>query len=131
MADPKSTDATLKQVAADSMAVQTCCLWCGERLTPRRGGSPKRFCCARHRLMFWNAARRWAERAVTAGILTVGDPKKGAPAASALLLMGSRSLDALEAPEAAMGTYARRSDSQRQVNPACSGSNGDLEHPQN
>ena len=52
------------------------CLWCRQPITPRRGGSPKRFCCAEHRLMFWHAARQWAERAVAAGILTVGDLKR-------------------------------------------------------
>src|SRR6516165_4223615 len=40
------------------------CLWCKRPFRARRGGSPKRFCCAAHRIAFWSAARRWAERAV-------------------------------------------------------------------
>lgn len=79
-----------------SEATPKCCLWCRQPLTPRRGGSPKRFCCAEHRLMFWHAARQWAERAITAGILTIGDLKKGAPEACTLLLMGSGTSDGPE-----------------------------------
>jgi hypothetical protein len=47
--------------------------------------------------MFWHAARQWAERAITAGILTVGD-LKGTPEACTLLLMGSGALDGPEHP---------------------------------
>jgi hypothetical protein len=79
-----------------SEATPKCCLWCSQPLTPRRGGSPKRFCCAQHRLMFWHAARQWAERAIAAGILTVGDLKKAAPEACTLLLMGSGASDGSE-----------------------------------
>ena len=52
----------------------------------RRGGSPKRFCSPAHRIAFWSALRRWAERAVAAGVLTGADIKKGAPAACTLPL---------------------------------------------
>src|SRR5262249_44068623 len=41
------------------------------------GGSPKRFCCPAHRMTFWSAARRWAERAVVAGSLSVDDIRNG------------------------------------------------------
>jgi hypothetical protein len=34
--------------------------------------------------MFWGAARKWAERAVATGILTIGDLKNGDPAACTL-----------------------------------------------
>jgi hypothetical protein len=47
------------------------CLWCERPFQVRRGSSPKRFCCGAHRLAFWSALRRWAERAVAAGVLTV------------------------------------------------------------
>jgi hypothetical protein len=80
------------------VVAEPCCLWCHHPLIPRRGGSPKRFCCAQHRTAFWQAARRWAERAVAAGILTIGDLKKGAPEACTLLLMGSGPLDRHRAP---------------------------------
>ena len=43
------------------------CLWCGHPFRARRTGSPKRFCSAAHRIEFWSALRRWAERAVAAG----------------------------------------------------------------
>jgi hypothetical protein len=36
--------------------------------------------------MFWTALRRWAERAVSAGIVTIDDIKNGDPAACTLLL---------------------------------------------
>jgi hypothetical protein len=64
---------------------ETKCLWCNNRFTPRRGGSPQRFCSAKHRSMFWSALRRWGERAVAAGILTVADIRNGDPAAGTLL----------------------------------------------
>jgi len=53
------------------------CLWCRRPFRPRRGGSPKRFCCAAHRIAFWSAARRWAEKAVASGVLSVGDIRNG------------------------------------------------------
>jgi hypothetical protein len=62
------------------------CSWCGQDLQPRRGGSPQRFCSAEHRSLFWSALRRWGERAVAAGILTIADIRNGDPAACTLLL---------------------------------------------
>jgi hypothetical protein len=61
------------------------CLWCGRPFSARRGGSPKRFCSASHRMAFWSALRRWAERAVAAGILTIDHIRNGDPAACTLL----------------------------------------------
>jgi hypothetical protein len=60
------------------------CLWCGEGFAPRRGGSPRRFCCPRHRSAFHGAARRWAEKAVADGMLSVSDLRNGDPAAFTL-----------------------------------------------
>ena len=62
------------------------CLWCGRAFVARRGGSPQRFCRARCRTAFWSALRRWGERAVAAGILTIGDIRTGDPAPCTLLL---------------------------------------------
>jgi hypothetical protein len=62
------------------------CSWCGQDLQPRRGGSPQRFCSAKHRSLFWSALRRWGERAVAAGILTVVDIRNGDATACTLLL---------------------------------------------
>ena len=61
------------------------CLWCRRPFSARRGGSPKRFCCAAHRMAFWSAARRWAERAVVSGFLSVDDIRNGAGEACTLL----------------------------------------------
>jgi hypothetical protein len=68
--------------------------------------------------MFWHAARQWAERAIAAGILTVGDLKKGAPEACTLLVMGSGASDGSERPSrnayvrgAIRAPRQRRSDS--------------------
>src|SRR4029077_19822948 len=60
------------------------CLWCRRPCSARRGGSPKRFCCAAHRTAFWSAARRWAERAVVSGLLSVDDLRNGAGEACTL-----------------------------------------------
>jgi hypothetical protein len=61
--------------------------FCGEKeLTAHAaGGSPKRFCCAAHRTAFWSAARRWAERAVVSGFLSVDDIRNGVGKACTLL----------------------------------------------
>jgi hypothetical protein len=53
------------------------CLWCGHPFRARRGGSPQRFCRARCRTAFWSALRRWGERAIAAGTLTVTDLRNG------------------------------------------------------
>jgi len=61
------------------------CLWCRRPFSARRGGSPKRFCCAAHRMAFWSAARRWAERGVVSGFLNVDDIRNGIGEAFTLL----------------------------------------------
>jgi hypothetical protein len=61
------------------------CLWCRRPFRDRRGGSPKRFCCAAHRMAFWSAARRWAERAVVSGFLSVDDIRNDVGKACTLL----------------------------------------------
>jgi len=66
--------------AANVTSISTVCLWCGHPFQARRGGSPKRFCSAAHRIAFWSALRRWAELAVASGALTArGD--RSAPVA--------------------------------------------------
>jgi len=61
------------------------CPWCERPFRPRRGGSPQRFCQSKCRVAFWSALRRWGERAIDLGILTIGDIKNGAPTACTLL----------------------------------------------
>jgi hypothetical protein len=61
------------------------CLWCERPFPARRGGSPQRFCTARCRTAFWTAMRRWGERAVSAGVLTVDHIRSSDPAACTLL----------------------------------------------
>ena len=61
------------------------CLWCKRPFAARRGGSPKRFCGAAHRMAFWSAARRWAEKAVVSGFLSVDDLRNGVGEACTLL----------------------------------------------
>jgi hypothetical protein len=63
------------------------CRWCNRAFQPRRGGSAGRFCCARHRTLFWTACRKWAERAMSLGLLSVADLKAD-PAACTLLRAG-------------------------------------------
>ena len=64
--------------AVNATSASTACIWCGRPFPTRRGGSPKRFCSAIHRTAFWSALRRWGERAVASGILTVADVRNGA-----------------------------------------------------
>lgn len=61
------------------------CLWCDRPYQPRRHGSPQRFCGAGCRTAFWSALRRWGERAIEAGILTVADVRDGDPEACTLV----------------------------------------------
>jgi hypothetical protein len=69
--------------------VRPMCLWCQADFEPRRGGSPQRFCCSDHRARFWAAARQWAERAVTAGVLSIYELRNG-PTEACTLGLGSK-----------------------------------------
>jgi hypothetical protein len=61
------------------------CPWCEKPFRPRRGGgSHQTFCSPRHRMAFHSAARRWAERALASGDLTIGELRKGDTAACTL-----------------------------------------------
>ena len=64
--------------------IEATCLWCGQPFELRRGGSPRRFCCSAHRTAFHSAARRWAERAIAAGTLTVSNLRNSATEAYTL-----------------------------------------------
>lgn len=59
------------------MAGEASCLWCGKNFEGRRGGSPQRFCSPMHRAEFHSAARRFAEQAVAAGIVTLDAIRDG------------------------------------------------------
>ena len=67
-----------------SAMAEATCLWCEKPFPPRRGGSPQRFCSAKHRSLFWSALRRWGERTVAAGILTIADIRNSDPTACTL-----------------------------------------------
>ena len=65
-----------KGSAGTGMAVA--CLWCTRRFEARRrAGSRQTFRCSRCRIGFHSAARRWAERAVARGALTVVELRNG------------------------------------------------------
>ena len=66
-------------------AVNPICLWCEGEFKRRKGGSPQRFCNSKHRDAFHSAGRRYAERAVLGGLLTVPDLRNGSPEACTLL----------------------------------------------
>ena len=68
-----------------TIRASTVCQWCEQPFRPRLGGSPQRFCGAACRTAFWSALRRWGERAVAVGILTIGDIRNGDPEACTLL----------------------------------------------
>ena len=61
------------------------CQWCEGPFRARRGGSPQRFCSSKCRSAFWTALRRWAERAVAAGVLSLDQIREDAPEACTLL----------------------------------------------
>jgi hypothetical protein len=75
----------------------TRCSWCGRALQPSRGGSPKKFCSSRHRTEFHSAARRFAERAVAAGVVTLDAVKVGDLRACTLIQDAACSADISEA----------------------------------
>jgi hypothetical protein len=64
--------------------VSPACRWCQKLFKPQRGGSPKAFCGAACRSDFHTAARRWAERALIAGRLTIADLRNGTKGACTL-----------------------------------------------
>ena len=53
------------------MSDPAACQWCERPFPARRGGSPQRFCRSSCRIAFWSALRRWGERAVAAGMLSL------------------------------------------------------------
>jgi len=92
-------------------AASTVCQWCDGPFRVRRGGSPQRFCGSRCRTAFWSALRRWGERAVAAGILTINDIKKADPAACTLLPGRVSPVSVDEMPPQRLGPAAPRADS--------------------
>jgi hypothetical protein len=60
------------------------CTWCDQPFQPGRRGSPRRFCSARCRTMFWSALRRLGARAITDGIVVISDLRKGTAEACTL-----------------------------------------------
>jgi hypothetical protein len=61
------------------------CRWCGRACRTRRGGSPRVLCTPGCRMAFHAASRRWAEKAVASGMLTIAELRKADPAACTLL----------------------------------------------
>jgi len=60
------------------------CAWCDQPFRPGRRGSPRRFCSARCRTMFWSALRRLGARAIADGIVVISDLRKGTAEACTL-----------------------------------------------
>src|ERR1051325_1260410 len=73
------------------------CLWCDEPLAGGRRGSPKVVCSSICRGRFHTASRRWAEREVRSGRLSVADIRKEAPKACTLST-GGKNTRALAPP---------------------------------
>ena len=96
--------------AVNVISTSTACLWCGRPFPARRGGSPKRFCCATHRTAFWSALRRWAERAVAVGALTVDQIRNADPAACTVLPGGKAPAPRSPAEKVALVASAERPD---------------------
>ena len=70
---------------ATTVVIRPACLWCDTAFEPRKAGSPQRFCSSKCRDEFHSAGRRYAERAVLGGLLTVADLRNGLPEACTLL----------------------------------------------
>src|SRR5262249_575493 len=64
-------------------------LWCDSPFKSRRGGFSQRFCGPRCRNAFWSALRRWGDRAIADGVLTIAEMKDGTAAACTLLQHGN------------------------------------------
>ena len=67
-----------------------------------------RFCCATHRTAFWSALRRWAERAVAVGALTVDQIRNADPAACTVLPGGKALAPIPQAQKPAPAASAER-----------------------
>jgi hypothetical protein len=66
------------------------CAWCATPFPVRNtGGSRQRFCAAPCRRAHDRAARAWVRMAIAVGLLSSADLRNVAPAARALLPMGS------------------------------------------
>jgi hypothetical protein len=87
------------------------CDWCNTPFRPRRGGSPQRFCDGRCRTAFWSALRRWGERAIDAGVLTIDDIRTGDPTACTLLPGARSDASVDEAPRQHIAPVALREES--------------------
>jgi hypothetical protein len=87
------------------------CLWCEKPFKLRRGGSPLRFCGSKCRATFWSALRRWGERAVAAGILTIADIRNGDPIACTLLPRATSAVPIGEATPQHLGPVSPTADS--------------------
>ena len=88
------------------------CRWCGRACRTRRGGSPRVFCTSGCRTAFHTAARRWAERAVASGTLTIAELRNGDPAACTLL-PGGISADRVSEPRSPAPDAATASADER------------------
>jgi hypothetical protein len=67
------------------------CFWCGDAFEPHRGGSRQTFCKAACRASFHREARRWCEREIAEGRLTVESLRTAAytpPGGAKTLLSG-------------------------------------------
>ena len=78
---------------ATAVAIRPACLWCDTAFEPRKAGSPQRFCTSKCREEFHSVGRRYAERAVLGGLLTVADLRNGPPEACMLLPAQERRSD--------------------------------------
>jgi hypothetical protein len=87
------------------------CQWCERPFQARRGGSPQRFCGAGCRTAFWTALRRWGERAIAAGILTVADIRNGNATACTLLPGATSAVPIGEAAPQHLGPVSPTADS--------------------
>jgi len=67
-----------------STATSLACPWCEKRFKPQRCGSPQVFCTAACRSAFHSASRRWAERALACGLLTIAELQNSDPQACTL-----------------------------------------------
>jgi hypothetical protein len=66
------------------MTNATNCLWCKRAFKAHKGGTARRFCSINCRHEFHSSARRWAERAVASGMLSIAELRGGDPAACTL-----------------------------------------------
>ena len=75
--EEKATDTNMNRMETIQSATKLAlCQWCETPFLPKAvGGHIKKFCSAQCRNLYHAAARKWVQRAVSVGLLSIADLK--------------------------------------------------------